>query len=202
MEVINELNTKDINTSLLRLKKDLIVAQENVDKIINDTNVDLSTKYNLVNNFRDKVITYNRVLDTLIKVLNEYFNEHYITIWNLSLSQWISQYKTNLNCTYENSHEPNYYLDENLELGCESCDTSCNSSYTQVTCSSCNASCNHCNSEQSSCSSDYNKDKSMGEVDDLCSNGYTQIGCTSAFSIGCYSCYSSCDDGYSISGGF
>ncbi len=183
MEVINELNTKDINTALLKVKRDLIATQGNINKVIDDTEIDIDEKSKLISEFRDKIILYNKVLEAVINTLIEYFNKNYVTIYNLSLSQWVSQYKTNFSCVYQNSINENFYLDDDLELNCTSCNSSCNSSYVTPTCSTCNSSCNACNSAQSSCTASYNQARSFSELGTVCNSGYSVSGCNSLFTV-------------------
>lgn len=195
MEVIKNLTKKDINTSIMKIKKQGFI--NDYDKAIADLDEKIKTLKS-----QSKAIKEGR--DRLYKILGniiKYCGENNITVYNQALKIWESLY----NCSWEETPDVYKYV-RNINgiyksetstnhLDCENCDNVQSDveidDWDVSTCSY-TPQCSYCNNSQSGCKEAYASSivYSGCQECDSCNNNFAC--CTVAYNISCINCQGAC----------
>lgn len=146
MEIIKEVNKGDINSSLMRLNKDIKKNTSYYNKVVNDAYISMEEKYEIALEYHKKLLNYKKVLIVLDGLINKYCNDNNISIYTLVHKQWADKYQSDFFCRTSDSI-PHYTFNSAKN------DIESTKEYTS-TCNTCNT-CQTCNNSQDSCDTSY-----------------------------------------------
>lgn len=151
MEVIRQLDIVNINTSLLKIKKDLQQIQNTVNNFIDEEGLSLDDKVNKVKEINKRCTVYRFILKQTFNLINHYCTKNYISVFKSIVDKWTVKYNQSTSCSSNND----FYKSE---LSDDYKITTYNSqAVDSIQCESCFAQCQICNTAQSSCKGDYGK---------------------------------------------
>lgn len=151
MEIIRQLDKKNINISLLNIKKDLQQMQNTVNNFIDEEGLSLDDKIERVKEINKRCTVYKVILKQTFNLINHYCTKNYISVFKSIVDKWTIKYNQSVSCTSNNT----FYKSE---LSDDYKITSYNTSAVdKIQCENCFASCQICNTAQSSCKGDYGK---------------------------------------------
>lgn len=151
MEVIKKLNDVNINTSLLKIKKDLQEMQMLVNNFIDEEGLSLDDKVKRVKEINKRCTVYKAILKQTFNLINNYCTANYITVFKTIVDKWSVKYNQSISCSSSNTFYKSE-LSDDYKL------TSYNKEAVEkIECLECFAACQVCNTAQTSCKGDYGK---------------------------------------------